>query len=131
MSWLVWISAESESESGWIGVEGELVQRWVDAQVFDRPRDALCAGDTITLGRDRAIVYPVQLDHVVERLGCKSGSVGALFADLIRPEQGQPVHHRWWWWLIHNLIAHPLLVIGLGVATRLHDWTARKMGEHP
>lgn len=34
-----------------------------------------------------------------------------------------------WWW-VHNLVAHPLLVLWPRVGEQLHDWTARRMGEH-
>jgi len=33
------------------------------------------------------------------------------------------------WWL-HNLIAHPLLVLWPRMGDRLHDWTADRMVEH-
>lgn len=32
------------------------------------------------------------------------------------------------WWVVHNLIAHPLLVTGWAWAERFHDWTAERMG---
>ena len=35
------------------------------------------------------------------------------------------------WWVIHNLVAHPLLVTGCPWATRFHDWTAERMGPEP
>lgn len=31
------------------------------------------------------------------------------------------------WWIVHNLIAHPLLVTGSSWAERFHDWTAERM----
>lgn len=31
------------------------------------------------------------------------------------------------WFIIHNLIAHPLLVTKTNWANRFHDWTAKKM----
>ncbi|MDB5200563.1 MAG: hypothetical protein JWO92_2526 [Chitinophagaceae bacterium] len=31
------------------------------------------------------------------------------------------------WSIIHNLIAHPLLIFGTKWADRFHDWTADKM----
>ncbi len=31
------------------------------------------------------------------------------------------------WYLIHNLIAHPLLITGTKWAERFHDWTADKI----
>lgn len=31
------------------------------------------------------------------------------------------------WFIIHNLIAHPLLVTGSKWADKFHDWTANKM----
>lgn len=30
-----------------------------------------------------------------------------------------------WWW-VHNLIAHPLLVLWPSLGERLHDWTAKR-----
>lgn len=31
------------------------------------------------------------------------------------------------WYIVHNLIAHPLLLTGAGWAERFHDWTADRM----
>ena len=31
------------------------------------------------------------------------------------------------WYIVHNLIAHPLLVTGWAWAERFHDWTAERM----
>ena len=31
------------------------------------------------------------------------------------------------WYIVHNLIAHPLLLTGAGWAERFHDWTAERM----
>jgi hypothetical protein len=31
------------------------------------------------------------------------------------------------WWIIHNLIAHPLLVLYPKLGNKLHDYTANKM----
>ena len=31
------------------------------------------------------------------------------------------------WWVVHNCIAHPLLVTGAAWAERFHDWTAERM----
>lgn len=31
------------------------------------------------------------------------------------------------WEIVHNLIAHPLLITGFKWADRFHDWTANKM----
>lgn len=32
------------------------------------------------------------------------------------------------WFAVHNLVAHPLLVLCPPIGTRLHDWTADRMG---
>ena len=32
------------------------------------------------------------------------------------------------WYSVHNLIAHPLLVLWPPLGNRLHDWTADRMG---
>jgi hypothetical protein len=35
-------------------------------------------------------------------------------------------HHVWW--LIHNVVAHPMIVIApMGLTFRFHDWTSRKL----
>lgn len=31
------------------------------------------------------------------------------------------------WFIVHNLIAHPLLITGKKWADRFHDWTAEKI----
>ena len=31
------------------------------------------------------------------------------------------------WWVVHNLVAHPLLVTGWAWTERVHDWTAEWM----
>lgn len=33
---------------------------------------------------------------------------------------------RFCWW-IHNVVAHPLLVLWPRIGDRLHDWTAERM----
>jgi len=40
-------------------------------------------------------------------------------------KEGLPVTR--FWYLVHNLIAHPLLVTGWAWAERFHDWTAERM----
>lgn len=35
---------------------------------------------------------------------------------------------RRFWWIVHNLIAHPLLLTDARWAYRFHDWTARCAG---
>lgn len=35
------------------------------------------------------------------------------------------------WWIVHNLVAHPLLVLCPPLGDRLHDWTADRMGDDP
>lgn len=34
---------------------------------------------------------------------------------------------RKFWSIVHNLIAHPLLITGATWADKFHDWTADKM----
>ena len=31
------------------------------------------------------------------------------------------------WWVVHNLVAHPLLVLWPMQGERLHAWTAQRM----
>lgn len=31
------------------------------------------------------------------------------------------------WFIVHNAIAHPLLITNTKLADRFHDWTANKM----
>jgi hypothetical protein len=35
---------------------------------------------------------------------------------------------RQFWFAVHNLVAHPLLVLWPRAGERLHDWTADRMG---
>jgi hypothetical protein len=34
---------------------------------------------------------------------------------------------RRWWWIVHNVVAHPLLILWPRIGVRLHDWTGKKM----
>lgn len=34
---------------------------------------------------------------------------------------------RKFWFIIHNVVAHPMLVTGKKWANRFHDWTAEKI----
>ena len=31
------------------------------------------------------------------------------------------------WFIVHNAVAHPLLITGREWATKFHDWTAERM----
>lgn len=42
----------------------------------------------------------------------------------------RPVYSKFWR-AVHNMVAHPMLVIHRPTGQKLHDWTAEKMYESP
>lgn len=36
---------------------------------------------------------------------------------------------EYFWYIVHNVVAHPLLILRVSWTETFHDWTAEKMAE--
>ena len=73
--------------------------------------------------------------RALEALGISQGDAGrhhgrdseGRVGGAILPRRGDVRQMTRFWFIVHNLIAHPLLLTGAGWAGRFHDWTADRM----
>jgi hypothetical protein len=47
--------------------------------------------------------------------------------DIDSPQSNEQQKPNKFWYIVHNIIAHPLLIFNTKWAEKFHDWTANKM----
>lgn len=75
-----------------------------------------------TPDEDRALELTAQLAGVLHKIIFENQEPRPLALSSAGP--GPTTPEPWWWWPVHNVVAHPLLVLCPPLGERLHDRTA-------